>query len=32
MVTDQFQAFHRNGLIYEKQTSEASFDLITARS
>lgn len=32
MVSDQFQAFHRNNLLFEKCRSDASsFDLITAK-
>lgn len=32
MVSDQFQAFHRNSLIFEKSRNDAnSFDMITAK-
>jgi hypothetical protein len=32
MVSDQLQAFHRNGILYEKETHDNYFDLITAKS
>ena len=32
MVSDQLQAFHKNGLIYEKETHDNYFDLITTKS
>ena len=32
MVSDQLQAFHKHGLIYEKETHDNYFDLITTKS
>lgn len=32
MVSDQLQAFHRNGIIYEKSNQDNSFDLITVKA
>jgi hypothetical protein len=32
MVSDQFQAFHKHGLIFEKEENKNYFDLITAKS
>jgi hypothetical protein len=32
MVSDQLQAFHRNGIIFEKSSQDNYFDLITARA
>ena len=32
MVSDQLQAFHKNNIIYEKETYDNYFDLITAKS
>lgn len=32
MVSDQLQAFHRHGLIYEKSNPESHFDLITTKA
>lgn len=32
MVSDQLQAFHKNNIIYEKQSTDNDFDLITAKS
>lgn len=31
MVSDQFQAFHRNSLVYEIEKQDNYFDLITAK-
>lgn len=31
MVSDQFQVFHRNNLIFEKNNNKDFFDLITAK-
>lgn len=32
MVSDQFQVFHRNNLIFEKNNNKDYFDLITAKA
>lgn len=32
MVSDQFQAFHKNRIIYEKDKEVNYFDLITAKN
>jgi hypothetical protein len=32
MVSDQFQALHRHGIVFEKEENSNYFDLITAKS
>jgi hypothetical protein len=32
MISDQFQALHRNGLVFEREGEEDYFDLAPARS
>jgi hypothetical protein len=32
MVSDQFQALHRNGLLFEREGTEDYFDLAPART
>lgn len=32
MVSDQLQAFHKQGIIYEKSSHDNSFDLITTKA
>lgn len=32
MVSDQFQVFHRNNMIFEKNNNKDYFDLITAKA
>lgn len=32
MVSDQFQALHRNNLVFEKSNNKDYFDLITAKA
>jgi hypothetical protein len=32
MVSDQLQAFNKYNIIYEKESIESDFDLITAKS
>lgn len=32
MVSDQFQALHRSGLVFEKEGNEDYFDLAPART
>ncbi len=31
MISDQFQVFHRNNLLFEKSNNKDFFDLITAK-
>ena len=32
MVSDQLQSFHKNNILYEKNTHDNYFDLITAKN
>lgn len=32
MISDQLQAFNKNNIIYEKESMDKHFDLITAKS